>query len=134
MPVLVPAPANMNYANLIEEKNLKKTFIIATLVSTLVGTFAASHNLYERFTQQKRDGAQDEAIKGLSEKIDKLQVNNGGGGSGGAGAGSQQQQQQGGQVANELRVALDTSGAVIRREYDYGLDRLGRRYAMGDRE
>lgn len=125
MPVLVPAPANMNYANLIEEKNLKKTFIIATLVSTLVGTFAASHNLYERFTQQKKDGAQDEAIKNLNEKIDKLQMNGGGGGGG-------NNDQQG--KRDELRISLDTSGGVIRREYDYGLDRLGRRFAIGDRE
>lgn len=115
----------MNYANLIEEKNLKKTFIIATLVSTLVGTFAASHNLYERFTQQKKDGAQDEAIKKLNEKMEKLQMNEGGGSSGNNG-------QQG--KHDELRISLDTSGRLIKREYDYGLDRLGRRFAMGDRE
>lgn len=36
--------------------------------------------------------------------------------------------------SEELRHSLDTSGLLIRREYDLGYDRLGRRFAIGDRK
>ncbi|KAK5122466.1 hypothetical protein LTR85_004050 [Meristemomyces frigidus] len=71
----------MNYSNMIEEKNLKKTFIVATLVSTLVGTFTASMALADKI-QEKRDkskqkatdGKQDNDIKQLEAKLKKLGI------------------------------------------------------------
>lgn len=82
--------------------------------------------MYERLSQKKKDGAQDDAIKKLGEKIDEMKKNDGGGNGGGGGQGQGK--------SDELRNSLDTSGVLIRREYDYGFDRLGRRFAIGDRE
>ncbi|KAK8012838.1 hypothetical protein PG991_010213 [Apiospora marii] len=73
----------MNYANMIEEKNLKKTFIIATLCSTLIGTFTSSMGLWDRVKdkrqQTKRDTEQDKEIKELRKQVEdagKQQQNN----------------------------------------------------------
>ncbi|KAJ4412459.1 hypothetical protein N0V82_008778 [Gnomoniopsis sp. IMI 355080] len=115
MPLLVPDKVNMNYANMIEEKALKKTFIIATLVSTLVGTFAASHNLYERLHQKKKDDNQDGAIKKLEEKFEQMS-----------------KKKEDDSEKDDLKDSLDKSGRLIKREYDVCYDRLGRRFAVGD--
>ncbi|KAH9845759.1 hypothetical protein Tdes44962_MAKER01190 [Teratosphaeria destructans] len=76
----VVKPPNMNYANMIEEKHLKKGFIIATLVSTLVGTITASMTLKDKVQEQRNknkqqalDKTQDAKIKELTEKIGKLE-------------------------------------------------------------
>ncbi|KAJ0115857.1 hypothetical protein J7T55_004026 [Diaporthe amygdali] len=118
MPVLVPDKVNMNYANMIEEASLKKTFIVATLVSTLVGTFAASHNLYERLSggQKKKDAGQDDEIKKLKGELEQMKS-----------TGKSDQKK-----PDELERNLNTSGPVIKQEYDVGYDRLGRRFAVGD--
>lgn len=85
-------------------------------MSTLVGTFAASHNLYERLSQKKKDGAQDDAIKKLEVKFDELS----------------KKKESGEQKKDELKESLDSSGPIIKKEYDIGYDRLGRRFAVGD--
>ncbi|KAK7727907.1 hypothetical protein SLS63_006987 [Diaporthe eres] len=97
---------------------MPKTFIVATLVSTLVGTFAASHNLYERLSggQKKKDAGQDDEIKKLKGELEQMK---------GAGNGDQKK-------PDELERNLNTSGPVIKQEYDVGYDRLGRRFAVGD--
>ncbi|KAI0123430.1 hypothetical protein BJ170DRAFT_587082 [Xylariales sp. AK1849] len=113
----------MNYANMIEEKNLKKTFIIATLCSTLVGTFTSSIGLWDRVNdrrkQKKRDTRQDDEIKQL-----KAQVENAG----------KEKAEKGNKSSNRDDVgdSLERSGALISREYDEGYARLGRRFAVGD--
>ncbi|KAG8163140.1 hypothetical protein KVR01_007618 [Diaporthe batatas] len=103
---------------MIEEASLKKTFIVATLVSTLVGTFAASHNLYERLTggQKKKDEGQDSEIKKLKEQIEQMK------------SGGKNDQKK----PDELERNLTTSGPLIKQEYEVGYDRLGRRFAVGD--
>jgi len=70
----------MNYASWIEEEKLKKTFIVATLASTLVGTFTASMGLWERVAdkrqqhrQKARDTKQDGEIKELKKQFDESQ-------------------------------------------------------------
>ncbi|KAK7963619.1 hypothetical protein PG996_008685 [Apiospora saccharicola] len=145
----------MNYANMIEEKNLKKTFIIATLCSTLIGTFTSSMGLWDRVKdkrdQTKRDTEQDKEIKELRKQVED--------------AGKQQQQQNNNNNNNnnqqnqhqhqiqqrccsgsrhrsppprrrgredEVGYALERSGALIGREFDEGYERLGRRFAIGD--
>lgn len=114
----------MNYSNMIEEKNLKKTFIVATLCSTLVGTFSSSMGLWERVQdkrkQKKRDVKQDDEIKQLKEQVaqNKSRFLEG------------QRQQQGG--GDEVGQSLARSGAMIRREFDDGYDQFGRGFAVGD--
>lgn len=101
---------------------LQKTFIIATLVSTLVGTFAASHNLYERLNQKKKDENQDGAIKKLEDKMDQMVKK------------KDEKKDDGDADKDDLKDSLDKSQRLIRREYDVCYDRLGRRFAVGDSE
>ncbi|RMZ19732.1 hypothetical protein D0859_16271 [Hortaea werneckii] len=54
-----PEP-KMNYANMIEEKHLKKGFVVATLISTIVGTLTASMTLHDK-VQEKRDKKKQKA-------------------------------------------------------------------------
>ncbi|KXJ96335.1 hypothetical protein Micbo1qcDRAFT_191137 [Microdochium bolleyi] len=116
-------PPMMNYSNMIEEKNLKKTFIIATLCSTLIGTFSSSMGLWERVQdkrkQKKKDFAQDDEIKQLknqmTEAVKGIQNNT---------AARKQH--------DDVGDSLERSGAMIRREFDDGYDQFGRRFAIGD--
>ncbi|KAK6834075.1 hypothetical protein PG987_008769 [Apiospora arundinis] len=108
----------MNYAAMIEEKNLKKTFIIATLCSTLIGTFTSSMGLWDRVKdkrqQTKRDTEQDKEIKQLRKQrqLPPLPPRR--------------------RREDEVAYALERSGALIGREFDEGYERLGRRFAIGD--
>ncbi|KAH4052793.1 hypothetical protein HBH49_090760 [Parastagonospora nodorum] len=130
----------MNYASWIEEKNLKKTFIMATLASTLVGTFTASMGLYDRVSdkrqqhkQRARDVQQDGEIKQLKDEFEKAQqraedrqkeidrLKNGGGGGGGGGRGN-----------DDVGFVLSRDAAMIQRMYDDGFGRYGSRFAQGD--
>jgi len=124
----------MNYSNMIEEKNLKKTFIIATLCSTLVGTFTSSMGLYETIAkkrhQRKRDTGQDEEIKKLKERVeaaDKREKERDDDRDDGRRRGSPRLGPR-----DEFAESLDRSGAMIQRQYEQGYERLGRRFAVGD--
>ncbi|KAF2267470.1 hypothetical protein CC78DRAFT_490369 [Lojkania enalia] len=113
----------MNYANMIEEKNLKKTFIIATLCSTLIGTFTSSMGLWDRVNekrkQNKKDSKQDDEIKKLREAVEKSEKR----------ANEREEQLR---RRDEVGESFERSGAMIQRQYDEGYGRLGRRFAMGD--
>ncbi|KAF1840341.1 uncharacterized protein K460DRAFT_348682 [Cucurbitaria berberidis CBS 394.84] len=132
----------MNYASWIEEKNLKKTFIVATLASTLVGTFTASMGLWERVAdrreqhrQRQRDTKQDGEIKLLREQFEKTQqasesrqqeierLKNGGASGGGGGGGRQR---------DEVGNNLERDSVMIQRMYDDMYGRMGKRFAQGD--
>ncbi|CAN9188259.1 unnamed protein product [Alternaria alternata] len=128
----------MNYASWIEEKKLKKTFIVATLASTLVGTFTASMGLWERVAdrreqhrQKQRDSKQDGEIKELKQQFEDAQkkaegrqqeidrLKNGGGGG-----------QWGGR--DDVGNNFQRDGMMIQRMYDQGYGRMGSRFAQGD--
>ncbi|RYP04491.1 hypothetical protein DL764_004430 [Monosporascus ibericus] len=120
----------MNYANMIEEKNLKKTFIIATLCSTIIGTFSSSIGLWDRVRQRRRDLKQDEEIKALKDKVETADRH-----SADATWRSQHPQpspQLRDRDRDEVAESLERSGALIRREFDDGYERYGRRFAVGD--
>lgn len=85
-------------------------------MSTLVGTFAASHNLYDRLTQKKKDENQDGSIKKLEEKLDQMAT----------------LKEDGSKKKDDLKDELDTSRWLIKREYDGAYARLGGRFATGD--
>ncbi|UZP38879.1 hypothetical protein NXS19_006695 [Fusarium pseudograminearum] len=114
----------MNYANMIEEKNLKKTFIIATLCSTLVGTFTSSMGLWDRVKekriQAKRDTTQDEEIKKLKAQVEKA--------SNERDRASHDRQR----IRDEVESSFERSGALINREFEDGYQRYGNRFAIGD--
>ncbi|RYP42290.1 hypothetical protein DL768_010378 [Monosporascus sp. mg162] len=121
----------MNYANMIEEKNLKKTFILATLCSTIIGTFNSSIGLWDRVKQRRRDLKQDGEIKALKDKIEAADKRS-------ADAISRLQHPQPpppqlrDRDRDEVGETLERSGALIRREFDDGYERYGRRFAVGD--
>jgi hypothetical protein len=118
----------------------QKTFIMATLASTLVGTFTASMGLYDRIAdrreqhrQKKRDGKQDGEIKQIKESMEKAQqaaderqreidrLKNGGG------------QRDGGRRGyDDVGYNLERDAGMIQRMYDDGFGRYGRRFAQGD--
>ncbi|KAF1828142.1 hypothetical protein BDW02DRAFT_513142, partial [Decorospora gaudefroyi] len=116
---------------------------VATLASTLVGTFTASMGLWERVAdrreqhrQKARDSKQDGEIKelrqqfeeaqkradGRQEEIDRLK--NEGGGRGGQG--------QWGGGRDNVGNNFERDGMMIQRMYDQGYGRMGSRFAQGD--
>lgn len=131
----------------------QKTFICATLASTLVGTFTASMGLWERVhdrreahKQKKRDTEQDDKITQLREQFEEAQKkaekrqeeidrlkdggdDRGGGGRRGGGGG-------GGGYRNDYRddvgENLERNGMMIQRMYDDMYGRYGNRFARGD--
>ncbi|KAM0551222.1 hypothetical protein ACHAPJ_008567 [Fusarium lateritium] len=113
----------MNYANMIEEKNLKKTFIIATLCSTIAGTFSSSIGLWDRVKekrkQAKRDTTQDEEIKKLRAQVEQSSKD-------------KERALERSRTRDEVETSFERSGALINREFEDGYQRFGRRFAIGD--
>lgn len=66
--------------------------------------------------QKKKDEGQDSEIKKLKSELEQLK-----------GAGKSDEKK-----PDELARNLNTSGPMIKQEYDVGYDRLGRRFAVGD--
>ncbi|OAA65576.1 hypothetical protein SPI_02363 [Niveomyces insectorum RCEF 264] len=132
----------MNYANMIEEKHLKKGFIIATLISTVIGTFTTSVNLYERVRdrhrQHKTDHHQDEKIRDLERRIDASESARSKAETAhrkhhrGNGNGDNNNSNDNNNNNNDPRAVLADSGPLIRRAYDDHYARLGPRFAAGD--
>jgi hypothetical protein len=123
----------------------QKTFICATLASTLVGTFTASMGLWERVhdrreahKQKKRDTEQDDNIKQLQERFDEAQKKadkrqeeidrlrdgrDGGGGRGG-------ERRIG--YHDDVGDNFERNGMMIQRMYDDMYGRYGNKFARGD--
>ncbi|KAJ4992829.1 hypothetical protein SVAN01_01533 [Stagonosporopsis vannaccii] len=125
----------------------QKTFICATLASTLVGTFTASMGLWERVhdrreahKQKKRDTEQDDNIKQLREQFEEAQKKadkrqeeidrlKDGGGERGGGA------RRGGyrnEYRDDVGESFERNGMMIQRMYDDMYGRYGNRFARGD--
>ncbi|KAJ4315438.1 hypothetical protein N0V94_005940 [Neodidymelliopsis sp. IMI 364377] len=123
----------------------QKTFICATLASTLVGTFTASMGLWERVhdrreahKQKQRDTKQDGEIKQLREQfeaaqkkgqerqdeIDRLRDGRGGRGGGGGGGG--------GRDRDDVGDNFQQNGMMVQRMYDDMYGRMGNKFARGD--
>lgn len=66
--------------------------------------------------QKKKDEGQDDEIKKVKGEIEQMKD-----------AGKSDQKK-----PDELERNLNTSGPVIKQEYDISYDRLGRRFAVGD--
>lgn len=141
----------MNYANLIEEKKLKKGFIIATLVSTVIGTFTASMNLHDKLqekkdkkAQQTLDRKQDDEIQKLRDTVDKLHDDKeqlrrqsvAGSLSRRGSVASKRGRKDGSDDNSDDSEAYYRSAkksrAMIEQQYDDYMERMGPRYAQGD--
>uniref|UniRef100_A0A0B7KIK8 Uncharacterized protein n=1 Tax=Bionectria ochroleuca TaxID=29856 RepID=A0A0B7KIK8_BIOOC len=119
----------MNHANMIEDKYLKKGFIIATVCSTIIGTFTSSIGLWdkvkERRKQNIRDSTQDEEIKKLRERIEESEKQ------------ARERELKGPRESrrnsrDEVTDSFERSSALINREFQIGYDQLGRKFAIGD--
>ncbi|KAK4196792.1 hypothetical protein QBC40DRAFT_5443 [Triangularia verruculosa] len=146
----------MDAANLAEKKELKQAFVLATLISTIAGTFITGINLYDRLVEQrhqrKRDKGQNKRIKELETRLNTAE---------GERAKLKEEQEKrkrrqrgedtddgddnddddgddddhGGQrKANDrhLRRSLQHGGPSIQREYDRFYNTMGQRFAQGD--
>lgn len=107
-----------------KEKNLKKTFIIATLTSTIINCFGSAHGLYDRLKQKKVDNKQDEEIKKLREEIEKKNKN--------SDEEKRPKSRAGSDAGDNLDWSLQRSGRAIQNAYNADFDRMGKRFAMGD--
>jgi hypothetical protein len=107
---------------------LQKTFILATLVSTIIGTFTTGLGLYERVgqkrKQQKTDSKQDTKIQELEAQVKKAEEN-----SKKKSSGNNQKSR-----PDAVEDSLERSGPMIKREYERDFARLGDRFASGDCE
>ena len=113
-------------------------------MSTLIGTFASSHNLYERLRekqkQEKKDEGQNQEIKLLKEKVDSLKKKKSRSDDSDSSDDeryrrkrSRSRRRSRNRLSRDnLLEYLDRSPALIRREYDQGYDRWGQRFAAGD--
>ncbi|KAI0515334.1 hypothetical protein F5B22DRAFT_606829 [Xylaria bambusicola] len=121
-------------AGMIEEKRLKSTFVVASLCSTLINTFSASINLWDRMSerrkQKKKDSKQDDEIRQLKEQIAQVDKR-----SQKPEADNNRRVQDKGTDDDDgeaLGLSLARSEALVRQEYNDGAGRLGKRFAMGD--
>ncbi|KAI0435681.1 hypothetical protein F4803DRAFT_567463 [Xylaria telfairii] len=122
-------------AGMIEEKKLKSTFVVASLCSTLINTFVASINLWDRMSerrkQKKKDEKQDDEIRKLKEQAAPAEAPNQ---KRGVDDGRRPRPNKDEEDDDEeaLTRSLERSEALIRREYNNGTGRLGKRFAVGD--
>ncbi|KAB5511497.1 hypothetical protein GE09DRAFT_1180128 [Coniochaeta sp. 2T2.1] len=117
----------MNYASMIEEKRLKQGFIIATLISTIVGTFTTGINLFDRISdkrrQHKTDHGQDQKIRELERRVNEAESRR---------RPSRSRSPSRRRGDDDLRGSLEYGGPIVRREYDRGYADIGPRFAEGD--
>ncbi|KAK4668390.1 uncharacterized protein QC763_0046560 [Podospora pseudopauciseta] len=141
----------MDAANLAEKKELKQAFVLATLISTIAGTFITGINLYDRLVEQrrqrKRDKGQNKRIKELEARLNtaeeertKLKEEQGkqgqrkrakGGGSA-SDSDADDDHDRDDDGARHLRRSLQHGGPSIQREYDRFYNTMGQKFARGD--
>jgi hypothetical protein len=104
-------------------------FILATLVSTVAGTFITSINLYDRLIEQrrqrKRDKGQNKRIQELEQRLneaeeEKKHIKEAGG------------NDNHGNNRDEFRNSLERSGSMVQHEYDRYFANLGPKFGQGD--
>ncbi|RMY67645.1 hypothetical protein D0862_15063 [Hortaea werneckii] len=133
----------MNYANMIEEKHLKKGFIVATLISTIVGTLTTSMTLHDK-VQEKRDKKKQKAldakqtgeIEKLRKRVDALksghESDDDSESNSSRSKSRSRRQRRRSLEEDDFVYESRRSRAMIERMYEDHLMRAGDRYATGD--
>ncbi|KAI7539462.1 hypothetical protein KC317_g17474, partial [Hortaea werneckii] len=133
----------MNYANMIEEKHLKKGFVVATLISTIVGTLTASMTLHDK-VQEKRDKKKQKAvdakqtgeIERLRKKVEAVKSGHDSDdeteSSGSRSRSQYRRRRRRSWEEDDFAYESRRSRAMIERMYEDHLMRAGDRYATGD--
>lgn len=118
--------------------------MVATLVSTLIGTFTTSMNLHDKIQdkrnqakQKETDEGQDKQIQDLKNEVERLQSK----GDGGSQASGRSRSRRRKSIASSAHNDSDSddydrqvqrSQRDIQREFDQNYQQLGDRYAEGD--
>jgi len=113
---------------------LQQGFFIATLASTIAGTFITGINLFDRVNEKRRnrhqkklDKSQDKRIKDLERRVEEKE--NGGDRQGP----DRQPERQPERIRDDdLRGSLEQGGPMVKREYDRHYAAVGPRFAEGD--
>ncbi|KAK4172983.1 hypothetical protein QBC36DRAFT_64803 [Triangularia setosa] len=139
----------MDAANLAEKKELKQAFVLATLISTIAGTFITGINLYDRLVEQrrqrKRDKGQNKRIKELESRLNTAEQErtklkeeqHKGRGKRGEDADANDDNDDDDDDARSvndrhLRRSLQHGGPSVQREYDRFYSTMGQKFAQGD--
>ncbi|KAK3325115.1 hypothetical protein B0H66DRAFT_547409 [Apodospora peruviana] len=126
----------MDTANMISERRMKQGFILATLISTIAGTFTTGINLFDRVSEKRRDRAQRKLDKTQDKKIKELEkrVKEAEEGKNANNNPPQQERQQepDRNRENDLRGSLEQGGPMVKREFDRHYANMGPRFAEGD--
>ncbi|KAK4182478.1 hypothetical protein QBC35DRAFT_168915 [Podospora australis] len=134
----------MDAAGMTEEKKLKQAFVLATLISTIAGTFITGINLYDRLIEQRRqkklDRGQNKKIKELESRLNEAEEDRKRlreskekalKGSKKRETDDDDDSSSDGDDRN-LRHSLERSGPKIQREYDRFYQSMGQKFAQGD--
>lgn len=121
--------------------SLQQSFVLATLASTIAGTFITGINLFDRVNekrkhrkQRKLDKGQDKRLSELERRVDEnfRSINE-------QLSGQQRQLEQGPPAAgggrirdDDLRDSLEQGGPMVQREYDRHYAAMGPQFAEGD--
>jgi len=138
----------MDAADMIKEEGLKKGFMMATLISTIAGTFITGINLYDRVVDQRRqhkmDRTQNKKIKELEGRLSQAEEEK---------KRIKEAKEQGRRPSKksehgsddgsddddnrknndrDLRRSLEYGGTSIQREFDRYMRNIGHEFARGD--
>ncbi|KAM7187099.1 hypothetical protein V8F33_011433 [Rhypophila sp. PSN 637] len=135
----------MDAAAMVEDsRKLKQGFIIATLASTIAGTFTTGINLFDRLEEKRRnrkqrkvDKSQNQKIKELegrlNDKIERVNQNAERANENAHTIEKLQQQPERGRIRDDdLRDSLGQGGPMVKREYDRHYAAMGPQFAEGD--
>lgn len=125
----------MEAAGAIDDRRLKQSFILATLISTIAGTFTTGVNLFDRVgearrqrRQRKMDRGQNRKIKELEKRLDDAEK--------GKSVAEEKEKtkgsQRGGDDEEDLRTSLQRGGPLVQGQYDQLYSRMGPQFAQGD--
>ncbi|KAK4211322.1 hypothetical protein QBC37DRAFT_442189 [Rhypophila decipiens] len=137
----------MDAAAMVEDsRKLKQGFIIATLASTIAGTFTTGINLFDRLEEKRRNRKQRKVDKSQNQKIKELEgrlnekierVNENAERANENAHHIEQLQQhhhpERGRIRDDdLRDSLGQGGPMVKREYDRHYAAMGPQFAEGD--
>ncbi|EAA31530.1 hypothetical protein GE21DRAFT_7014 [Neurospora crassa] len=125
----------MEAAGAIDDRRIKQSFILATLISTIAGTFTTGVNLFDRVgearrqrRQRKMDRGQNRRIKELEQRLDEAVKSK-----------SEVEERQNSRNRNQregdeedLRDSLRRGGPLVQGQYDQLYSRMGPQFAQGD--
>ncbi|KAK4463029.1 hypothetical protein QBC42DRAFT_296314 [Cladorrhinum samala] len=147
----------MDAAEMIKEEGLKKGFMLATLISTIAGTFITGINLYDRVVDQRRqhkmDRTQNKKIKELEARLGQAEEekkrikeareqdkkrhskkgrHRGSDDDSSSTSSSDDDDKHRRRRDRDLRRSLEYGGTSIQREFDRYIRNMGHQFAQGD--